>query len=109
MNTLLKDDGLFIVLSTINSVKKQTFISITKKLEVKNNTLLVVEMNKYRGLKSLEIQKFWSKTSRGLTSRIKRGVEISLKENLQCYSPAKVFKKYNLKKYKVVQSLKNSM
>lgn len=102
---LFKDDGLYIVLSTINSVKKQTFISVTKKFELKNNTLLVVKMNKFRNLKSLEIQKFWSKTSRGLMSRLKKGIEISLKENFQCYSPDKIFKKYNLKKYKVVKNI----
>ena len=102
----LKIDGLFVVLSTINSGKQQTFVTVTKNVELRNNILLVVELNsKFRNLKSLELQKFWSKSSRGLKSRLRKGIEISLKENFQCYSPAKVFKKYNLKKYKFVKSL----
>ncbi|MAD24881.1 MAG: hypothetical protein CMO44_12000 [Verrucomicrobiales bacterium] len=105
---MVEDKGWFIVLSTLNSVKKQTYISVSKTLVLKHNTLLILKLKHYRKIKANEVLVSWMKSSRGVYNRLKRGVELSLKNNFQCYAPAKYYKKYGLKKFKYVKKIRHS-
>jgi len=101
----MEPKSLFVILSTLNSVKKQTYISVSDTFILKHNTLFVVVLKHYRKAKAKEVCVSWMKSSRGVHNRLKRGIELSLKNNFPCYAPAKFYQKYKLKKYKYVKEI----
>lgn len=96
---------VYVVLRLLSgSVKRRTTVCVSDGVEG-GDVLLVVVLNHLRTKKAEYLKTEWMKSSRGIRNRLKQGALLSLKNNLQCYAPSKILRKYKLKKYKNIKCI----
>jgi len=102
----MEKQKLYVVLSILEGVvKKVTTVRVARQLDGIRHLLLAVELKHWRSEKADEIKNDWMKSSRGVRNRLRKGALLSLKNNFQCYAPAKILRKYRLHEYKHVQTI----
>ncbi len=60
---------------------------ITKRAAGSWQPVIIIKINDSNSTSSKDLKKEWKQSSRGLESRIKRGIEIAVKHNLQLVMP----------------------